>query len=82
MKPTHPKCGKSYPGGSTAGHCSACCETFIGLTAFEQHRRGAHGVDRHSELTGAHWQDDRGYWHYGAKLTDEQKAEMWGGDDE
>lgn len=80
--PTHPKCGKSYPGGSSAGHCSGCCETFIGLAAFEAHRRGEHGVDRRCEITDKHWTDDRGYWHVGAKLTEEQKEKMWGASDE
>lgn len=77
-KPIHPKCGKSYPGGSSAGHCSSCCGTFIGLAAFQAHRRGAFGLDRRCEATEGRRQDDRDYWHYGAKLTDEQKAEMWG----
>lgn len=77
--PTHPKCGKSCPGGSIAGHCSGCCETFIGLAAFEAHRRGEHGVNRHCEITDKHWADSRGYYHVGAKLTEEQKVKMWGG---
>lgn len=67
-KPTHPKCGKSYPGGPTAGHCSGCCETFIGLNAFESHRRGEHGVDRHCEITDKHWTDDRGSLPYRPQL--------------
>jgi hypothetical protein len=79
--PVHPKCGKSFPGGSSAGHCSGCCETFIGLAAFEAHRRGEHGVDRHCELTDKHWTDERGYYHYGPKMTEEQKAKMFGSDE-
>jgi len=75
--PIHPKCGKSYPGTKTAGHCSGCCETFIGLGAFEKHRIGEHGKDRRCEITKDHWTDDRSYWHIGAKLTNEQKAELW-----
>jgi hypothetical protein len=76
--PTHPKCGKSYPGGPTAGHCSGCCETFIGLGAFEKHRVGDHGPDRHCEITADHWTDNRGFYHVGAKLTAERKLKMWG----
>jgi hypothetical protein len=32
-------------------------------------------------MTADHWQDEHGYWHHGAKLTEEQKAKMWGKDD-
>ena len=82
MKLTHPKCGKTFPDGSRSGHCSGCCETFIGLGAFEQHRDGDHAVRRFCKtLTdgeGGFWLDDRGYWHHGEKLTEEQKASMWG----
>ena len=80
MKPTHPKCGKQFPNGNRAGHCAACCETFIGLTAFEAHRVGEHGTDRRCELQPKHWQDENGYWHHGDKLTEEQKAQMWRGE--
>lgn len=82
MKLTHPACGKTFPNGSRAGHCSGCCETFIGLTAFEKHRIGDHNVDRRCDtLTdgeNGYWLDESGYWHHGPKLTDEQKAKMWG----
>ena len=99
MKLTHPKCGKQFPNGNRAGHCAACCETFIGLAAFEAHRVGEHGTGRRCEMkpyvshrraapgglvitTFGHWQDDNGYWHYGEKLTAEQKAELWPTSDE
>ena len=86
---THPKCGKTFPGGDSAGHCSACCETFIGKASFDAHRVGEHGVDRRCELKPytsyrteyphtivyGHWEDARGNWHYGKQLTkDESKA--------
>jgi len=86
---SHPKCGKTFPGGSTAGHCSGCCETFIGLAAFEAHRVGEHGKDRRCETQPyettdekgktryGHWEDTDGYWHYGRRLTEEEKAELW-----
>lgn len=90
---THPTCGKTFPGGDGSGHCSGCCETFIGLAAFDAHRVGAHGVDRRCEVqpyeaTGedgktryGHWQDGRGYWHYGKRLTKEERAEIFGTQD-
>jgi hypothetical protein len=74
----HPKCGKRFPSGARHSHCAACCESFYGNTAIEKHRVGAHGVDRRCELQELHWQDDKGYWHFGEKLTDEQKEEIWG----
>ena len=88
----HPKCGRRFPSGNRAGHCAACCETFIGQTAFEAHRVGEHGVDRRcidliaaadayemgEENAAPFWTDERGYWHHGAKLTDEQKAALYG----
>lgn len=88
----HPKCGKRFPGTVRFGHCSVCCETFVGLGAFEAHRVGEHGVDRrcelkpyrsytkeypHTEVFG-HWQDDKGFWHYGERLTPEQREKLWG----
>ncbi|GAA3705848.1 hypothetical protein GCM10023081_47070 [Arthrobacter ginkgonis] len=91
---THPKCGKTFPGGERTGHCGACCETFIGLISFEAHRVGEHGTpDRRCELKPyishrkeyphttlfGHWPDERGFWHFGEKLTDEQKATVFGG---
>lgn len=88
---THPKCGKSFPGSNTAGHCAACCETFMGLAAFEMHRVGEHGTpDRRCELQPAetigddgktrygHWRDDRGFWHFGRRLTDAEKEARFG----
>ena len=78
----HPKCGKRFPGGPRSGHCSGCCETFIGLASFEVHRVGKHGEDRRCEVTEEHWADARGYWHYGPRRTPEQIAEMFGTGDE
>lgn len=90
-KATHPKCGKTFPGGDGSGHCSGCCETFIGLGAFEAHRVGSHGEDRRCEIQPytsyapeyphtiryGHWNDERGYWHYGRRLTKAEVAERW-----
>lgn len=94
--PVHPKCGKTFPSGERAGHCGSCCETFIGLSAFESHRVGAHGTpERRCEIQPyetidpetlyaryGHWIDERGYWHYGRKLTAAEKAELFPTKDE
>jgi hypothetical protein len=83
-KAVHPKCGKSFPGGDSAGHCANCCETFIGLATFDAHlTRDESGRYFHTDpsTTPAEamwWLDDRGCWHKGARLTDEQKAKMFG----
>ena len=86
----HPKCGKTFPASATAGHCAVCCETFIGLTAFDMHRVGLPGgPDRRCELQPyesvskrgtpvyGHWKDADGYWHFGKKITEEEKARLW-----
>jgi hypothetical protein len=83
--PRHPKCGKTYPGGDRAGHCATCCETFIGLSTFDAHlSRDEAGKYTHLDPSTAPekakwWKDERGYWHKGARLTEEQKAKMFGG---
>ncbi|NMR29937.1 FDXHR family putative zinc-binding protein [Crystallibacter degradans] len=88
MNPHHPKCGKTFPGGTQHGHCGECCETFSGLAAFESHRVGSHSENTRRCLNPAaevatdgtkpFWQDDRGYWHFGERMTDEQKrARGW-----
>jgi len=78
---THPKCGKTFPHNSRAGHCGGCCETFIGMGAFEKHRIGEHGTDRRCaelvEEENRFWQDKDGYWHFGPKLTEEEKKKLW-----
>jgi hypothetical protein len=73
-----PKCGKRFPGTTRFGHCPVCHETYYGDASIEKHRVGAHGVDRRCELQELHWQDARGYWHFGEKLTEDQKKEIWG----
>ena len=91
---THPKCGKTFPGGDGSGHCSGCCETFIGLAAFDAHRTGSHAdherrcelqpyetTTDHGKTIYGHWQDDRGYWHHGKRLTKDERAEIWKTDD-
>jgi hypothetical protein len=84
-KATHPKCGKSFPGGDGAGHCATCCETFIGLAAYDAHlSRDESGAYYHLDPMTAKpeakwWRDDRGYWHKGNRLTAEQKEKMFGG---
>ncbi len=36
-----PRCHTTWGGANTA-HCSGCCTTFTGLTAFDAHRTGSH----------------------------------------
>lgn len=63
--------------GERFGHCAKCHLDFMGLAAFDKHRRGPHGArycvdpatDDATTHTGrpvAHWrQDDKGRWHEG-----------------
>lgn len=62
-------CGTVFPNSHRVGHCGkgGCHETFVGLTAFDAHRVGQHGVNRRCEIREKHWQDDRGFWHYGPR---------------
>ena len=69
----HPKCGKTYTNNNTVGHCAACCETFFGLRAFDKHRRGAMCNVTNDALF---WLDDRGRWHWGERMSDEDKARV------
>ena len=85
---THGACGKTFPAGERAGHCGACHENFIGLTAFDAHRTGPYDnrqcVIQPYETTTetgstryGHWADDRGYWRHGKQLTDAEKAALF-----
>ena len=69
----HPKCGKRFRNSNTEGHCSVCCETFIGLECFDQHRRAGRCI-LPVDGTGLWWRDDEGRWHYGKRMSDEAKA--------
>lgn len=68
-----------------------CHETFVGITAFDGHRRTADdGVTRicviqpyetvqeSGKISYGHWLDSDGYYHYGQQMTDERKKELWG----
>lgn len=92
-QPYHPTCGKRFPGGAQAGHCAVCCETFIGNTAFEAHRVGDWDNRRCEiqpyETTSdddktryGHWQDDKGHWHHGKRLSKDERAAIWGDKEE
>lgn len=85
-KTIHPPCRdcrKTIPNGSTGGHCAKCHESFRGDAAFDNHLRrrdDGHADCQHpSNIEKAnggihpYWQDDKGVWHYGAKMTEEQK---------
>lgn len=81
--PFHPKCGVTFPPGDRTGHCGVCCRTFYGNSAFESHRRGPHGRERHCIDPGSDaklqwYQDDWQRWRLGVPLTDEDKARIWG----
>lgn len=74
----HGQCGKTWlQKGNKSGHCSGCHVTFYGSTTFDRHRRNGTCLDPNT-LDGPWWTDDDGQWHYGERLTDEQKKEMWG----
>ena len=73
----HPKCGKSFTNSDAIGHCAACCETFVGLEAFDKHRRGG----KCNKLPGTDplfWQDGGGRWHYSRRMTEADKARVFG----
>ena len=38
------KCGASWTGQGRC-HCSGCCNTFGGITSFDQHRKGYKCID-------------------------------------
>lgn len=41
-----PRCPARW-GGYNTGHCSACHNTFTGVTAFDKHRAGSHAKGRY-----------------------------------
>ena len=66
--------------GNRYGHCGACHLDFMGLTAFDKHRRGPFPNGRHcidpvtdtaitetGKPLAQWWQDDKGRWHEGAR---------------
>jgi len=80
----HPKCGKRFGNAQTIGHCAVCCETFVGLATFDAHMsrdeagKYIHLAPETAAAKHKWWADDRGYWHKGARLTEEQKTAMFG----
>ena len=76
-------CGDHIPAvtGERYGHCGVCHRDFMGLSAFEKHRRGPHGdrrcVDpatdqertKNGALRAEWWADARGRWHVGDRLN-------------
>lgn len=78
----HPKCGNRFPAGDRTGHCASCCESFYGLAAFDQHQSAADGrvsCSLPSTDGGKWWLDDSDRWHYGEKMSEEDKARIWPG---
>ena len=84
MRLTHPPCGRSWKqAGGRSGHCGNCHETFYGITAFDGHYTlpdddGPMLCREPVEVEGKWWLDDDGQWHRGARLTEEEKARIWG----
>lgn len=79
MRVSHGACGKTWDQkGNRSGHCGGTChETFYGVTVFDKHRKDGVCLDPR-ELPGPWWQDDDEQWHFGVRLTDEQKTAIWG----
>ena len=80
----HAKCGKRVP--NSAYHCAGCHETFVGLTAFDRHRRqdGGSGmcvidpVSADPFVDSGFWADDNGLWHSGRRLTEAERQAIFG----
>jgi hypothetical protein len=82
----HPECGTRFPASERTGHCGNCCRTFYGLAAFDQHQSVTDGSVRCSDPSAdtvtakgepkPWWLDDKDRWHYGERLTEEQKQKM------
>lgn len=74
------RCGKRVP--NSAYHCGGCHETFIGLGAFDRHRkRGAciiEPVSKDPFVDSGFWVDGDGYWHSGKRMTAEEIEERFG----
>lgn len=75
----HGACGLFHPPGHTFGHCGGCHRTFKGASAFEGHQRMINGRSLCLSPVDLpdYWEDDHGIWHRGAKLTQEQRDELF-----
>lgn len=84
MRLTHPPCGRSWnQAGNRSGHCGHCHETFYGITAFDKHytlsdNDGPMLCREPVEVEDKWWSDDDGQWHVGRRLSEEEKARIWG----
>lgn len=78
----HPACGTRYAANNTVGHCSGCCRTFSGIGAFDKHQFHLDGKllcsDPSASGSDKWWLDEDEVWHWGPRLTEEQKKEIWG----
>lgn len=78
VRVSHGACGKTWnQKGNRSGHCGGCHQTFYGVSTFDKHRRDNKCLDP-ALLKGPWWIDEDSQWHYGERLTDEQKARIWG----
>lgn len=78
----HPKCDSRFPNSNNTGHCAECCQTFVGLTAFDRHLDHT-GGNLYSHLLPEDgvddwWLDERGSWHWGKRMTKEEKERRFG----
>ena len=69
--------------GNRTGHCANCHETYIGEAAWNNHYHmnfdtGEMFCRSPVLVEGKWWLDDEGYWHYGKRLTAEDKERIWG----
>lgn len=81
---TCPHCDVSYPPGDRTGHCHGCKSNFYGEAAWNAHRRGPHGPERHCidpATDQKHkWRlDDQGRWRLGEPLSESDKKRIFGG---
>lgn len=77
----HPKCGQRFVDSSRTGHCGECCRTFYGTAAFDNHlSRDEDGKYVHADpaTDKREWHlDEQDRWHFGPRLTKEQKEQIW-----
>lgn len=67
---THcPECRNPASNTIRYGHCATCHRTFIGVTTWDDHRRGGQCLNPATEPPERKWwKDNRGRWHRGDRL--------------
>lgn len=80
----HAKCGKTIKNrGNRTGHCGNCCETYYGETAWNKHYTTDESMERiicrsPVPVEGKWWLDEYDHWHFGRRMTEDEKKEIWG----